>query len=170
MTLNISTGVVPSQVSVDAQIQRSIDLDPLLTPAQVAVELAASYLEYSKEGTLPGADLTPGGTQSILNAGFISDNTTATITAIAEGICNYWTTNNAIGTPTHGGTSVQSVDINGAAVIPQMIAAIQSILTDVAGLGFEAFYTATEAIVKTIPCVITEIVDGSPVQFPETIT
>ena len=71
MTLNISTGVIPSQAAVDAQIQRSIDLDPLLTPAQVAVELAAAYLEYSKEGILPGADLTPGGTQSILNTGFI---------------------------------------------------------------------------------------------------
>lgn len=170
MTLNIQTGIVPSQSSVDTQIQRGIDRDPLLTPSQIAVELAAAYLAYSKEGILPGADLTPGGDQSLLNAGFISDNTTATITSIAEGICNYWSTNNAIGTPAHGGSVVESVVIDGASVIPAMISAIEAIITDTPDLGFEALYNATETVVKTIPCIVTELVSGVSTPFPETIT
>lgn len=169
MSLNIATGSTPSQITVDEQIQRAIDKETLSTPTQVAIELADAYLLYSKEGTLPGADLTVGGNQSLLNSGFITDNTPLTIDSIAEGICNYWSTNNAIGTPAHGGTSVVSVVIDGASATPAMKAAIESIITDVSGDGWTAFYQATQDVVKTIPCIITEIVAGTPTPFEETI-
>ena len=168
MTLNAATGATPSQDAVDQQIQRGIDLETLLTPAQVAVELAAAYDTYSKEGILSGGDLSVGGTKSLLDSGFVTDNTTATIQSIAEGICNYWSSNNTPGTPTHGGTAVQSVTIDGASKIPAMVAAI----TGATSGGWEGFYAATEAVVKTIPCVIVELIPpfSTPTPFPETIS
>lgn len=171
MSLNITTGVTPSQEAVDRQIQRAINEETLLTPAQVAVELADAYLLYSKEGALPGADLTVGGTKALLDSGFVTDNTPLTIDRIAEGICNYWATNITPGAPAHGGTSVVSVFINGASVIPAMKAAISGIITDVSGGGLTDLYQVTQDVVKTIPCTITELMppNNTPTPFQETI-
>ena len=173
MALTPSTGATPSQVSVDAQIQRGIDEVTLLTPAQVGSELAQAYLDYSKQGILPGADLTVGGTKSLLDAAFLSDNTTATVTAMATGICNYWDTNNTPGTPAHGGTVVVSVAINAAAKIPAMKSAIEAFIVTPSPAGFLGLYQATEAVVKTFACVITETINVPPptnTPFAETIS
>tara|TARA_R110000772_G_C13310322_1_gene440394 strand:- start:4074 stop:4595 length:522 start_codon:yes stop_codon:yes gene_type:complete len=173
MALNPSTGATPSETTVQDQIQRGIDLVTLLTPAQIGSELAQAYFDYSKAGILLGADLTVGGTKSLLDAAFTTDNTAASIDAMAAGICNYWDTNNAVGTPAHGGTVVVSVAINAAAKIPAMKSAIESFIISQSPAGFLGLYQATEAVVKTFACVITEtIVVPPPVDtpFPETIS
>jgi len=173
MSLTPATGATPSETSVSDQIQRGIDEVTLLTPTQVASELAQAYLDYSKEGILPGADLTVGGTKSLLDDAFLSDNTAATIDAMAEGICNYWDTNNTPGTPAHGGTVVVSVAINAAAKIPAMKTAITDFIASPSPTGFLGLYQATEAVVKTFACIITETINVPPptdTPFPETIT
>ena len=171
MSLNIATGATPSKEAVDRQISRSENQETLLTPEQVAVELADAYDTYAKEGTLPGADLTTGGTKSLLEAGFISDNTSATIDRIAEGICDYWISNNTPGTPAHGGTSVVSVTIDANSKLADMKAAIAALVTDEPVSGFmDVFYQATQDVVKTIPCTIVEMISRTPTPFEETIT
>lgn len=172
MTLNVTTGATPSQQAVDDQVQRAVDEQTLLTPAQVAVLLADAYDAYSKEGTLSGGDLSVGGTKSILDSGFITDNTPATVSNIAAAVCNYWATNNTPGTPTHGGTSVQSVTIAAAAAIPAMTAAIQGYVTDEAGDGWVGFYNVTQSVVNSIQCTVVELIQPGnvPTPFLETIT
>ncbi|MEK0324572.1 MAG: hypothetical protein QQN63_02615 [Nitrosopumilus sp.] len=173
MSLTPATGATPSETTVSDQIQRGINLVTLLTPAQVGEELADAYFAYSKEGILLGADLTVGGTKSLLDTAFLSDNTSATIDSLAEGICNYWDTNNTPGTPAHGGTVVVSVAINAAASIPAMKTAIQNFMASPSPPGFLGLYQATEVVVKAFPCVITETIVVPPptdTPFPETIT
>jgi len=173
MSLTPATGATPSETTISDQIQRGIDEVTLLTPTQISEQLADSYLAYSKEGILPGADLTVGGTKSLLDGAFLSDNTSASIDAMAAGICNYWDTNNTPGTPAHGGTVVVSVAINGAAKIPAMKTAIINFMASPSPPGFLGLYQATEAVVKTFACVITETIIVPPptdTPFPETIT
>lgn len=172
MTLNATTGAAPSETAVQAQIQRGIDRDPLLSNAAIGAELAAAYYAYSTEGTLPGADLTAGGDVSILEAAFTMDNTPAGVAKLAQGICDYWATCTTTGTPAHGGTAVQSVTVNGAAMYSDMTAAITAFISSPSPPGFEGLYAATEAVVKTIPCVIVELLPptATPTPFPETIT
>lgn len=173
MALNPSTGATPSETTVIDQIQRGIDLDTLLTPDQVGSELAQAYFDYSIEGTLPGADLTVGGTKSILDTAFTTDNTTASIDAMATGICNYWDSNNTPGTPAHGGTVVVSVAINAAAKISVMKSAIEAFIASPSPPGFLGLYQATEAVVNTFACVITETINVPPptnTPFSETIS
>jgi len=172
MTLNASTGATPSQQAVDDQIQRGIDGETLLTPTQVAVLLADAYDAYAKEGVLSGADLTAGGTKSLLETGFITDNTPATITTIATGICNYWATNNTPGTPAHGGTAVQSVTIPAAAAIPAMEDAIVALIADEDPGGWVGFYNATQPVIESLECIIVELMppNATPTPFIETIT
>lgn len=172
MTLNVTTGADPSQQAVDDQIDRSNNKETLLTPSEVAKLLAAAYDGYAKEGALPGGDLTAGGTLSLLESGFISDNTPATVTNVAAAICNYWASNNTPGLPAHGGTSVVSVTIDGASAIPAMTAALQAIVTDQPADGWVGFYNASQAVVLSIPCVVVELIQPGnvPTPFPETIT
>lgn len=172
MTLNVTTGATASTQAVNDQITRSNNGQTLLTPTQVAALLADAYHAYAKEGTLPGCDMTGGGTKSILDGGFISDNTSATVTSIAAAICNYWATNNTPGDPAHGGTSVVSVTIASAAAIPAMEAAITGYMTDQPGDGWLGFYNVTEPVVNSIVCTIVELIQPGnvPTPFVETIT
>jgi len=170
MSLDPANGAILTQAAVDAQIQRGIDGDPLLSPTDIAKELAQAYLDYSKGGTLPGADLTVGGTKALLDTAFISDNTAATIDSLAAGVCNYWSTNNANGVPAHGGSVVISVVINGASMIAAMKAVIQALVNNPSSNGWVTFYEDTEAIVNAIPCVVTELVGSTPTPFPEAIS
>ena len=172
MTLNINTGATAAQKAVDDQIKLATDGDTILTPTEVAVILASAYDAYAKEGTLSGGDLSAGGTKSILDTGFISDNTSATVTNIATEICNYWSSNNAVGAPTHGGTSVQSVTIDGASKITVMTEAIEGFITDQPDDGWVGFYNVTQTVVKSIQCTIVELIQPGnvPTEFIETIT
>ena len=147
--------------------------EDLKTPTNMAKLFAAEYDKYAKAGTLAGADLTAGGDITILEAGFIPDNTTAMATKIATAICGYWATLiTPAEEPEHGGTSVTLVVIPAMTLLPAMIAAVQATVTDEEGDGWIDLFNNTEAIVKTIPCVITELVGAPPVAttFPETIS
>ena len=172
MTLTASTGATPSTKAVNDQITRSINGETLLTPTQVAVLLANAYDVYAKAGTLAGGDLSAGGTKSILDAGFITDNTVTTVTNIATAICNYWATNNTPGLPAHEGSEVESVTVAAAAVIPAMTLAIQGYITDQPDLGWLGFYNATQPVVNSIQCTIVELIQPGDVSTPfiETIT
>ena len=171
MALDKNTAAIESVAIVQSQIDKFEAGDPIDTPAQVAAKLAQVYFDYSTTGTLPGADLTVGGSKALLDAAFLSDNTPATIDRLAEGICNYWTTNNTNGTPAHGGSMVISVVIPGATVIPAMKIAVQSLVTNMpVANAWLKFYDETESVVNTIACIITEDISGTPTPFPETIT
>ena len=153
------------------QIKRLDDGDTLLTPEQIANEFATAYDSYAKGGTLLGADLTQGGTLSLLQAGFVTDNTSATIDRFAQAICDYWVSNNATGTPAHGGTSVQSVTI--VPDVPAMRSAIQSLVTDQERVDPYRFFMATqEAVVNTFVCTIVELLppNHTPTPLTETIS
>ncbi|MBD3610534.1 MAG: hypothetical protein HUJ30_08295, partial [Gammaproteobacteria bacterium] len=117
---------------------------------------------------------TGGGTLTILENAFISDNTSLVVANIAQGICDYWSSITATGDPAHGGIVVNSVTIDGAAVLTEMKAAISGVITDTAVAdAWLAFYQATEAVVKTIPCTINEEMPGTPTypqDFSETIS
>lgn len=172
MGLTISIGVDASNTSVQQQIDKFEVGDTILSPTDVASELAQAYLDYSVTGILLGADLSSGGIKSILDVGFISDNTPTTIDNIASAICGYWSSIDKVGLPAHGGTSVSSVVIDGNSKLSEMKTAIEDSITDIAAGGWTDFYNNTQAVVKTIPCSITELMPptNSPQVFMETIT
>jgi len=172
--LNANTGATAANNALIAQINKHNNGEEIKSPTDIAKDFALAYHDYAKSATLPGADCTAGGTLSLLESAFISDNTPATITKIAQGLCNYWSSFITPGAPAHGGTSVVSVVVNGSAVLAPMIAAAQALVTDQSKPdGWLDFYNATQNVVKTIPCVITEIIPGTPpvpTPFPEFIT
>lgn len=168
MSLNSATGANLANAAVQSQIDKLQNGQTIKSPTEIAKDLAAAYHEYAKEGTLPGADLSSGGDISILESAFISDNSPQVPAQIAQGICDYWSSITTPGTPAHGGTSVVSVKINGSAVVSDMENAINSVSSG----GLDAFFDATGAVVKTIPCTITEMMPTtppSPQSFPEVI-
>ena len=158
MSLKPSTGADLATQIVQNQIDRLENSEILLGPAAIAVALASAYHTYAKEATLSGADCTFGGNVSILESAFITDNSTAVPENIAQGICDYWSTITAPGTPSHGGTTVISVTVDGSAILSAMKAAVQNVTVG----GWSAFFSATGAIVKTIPCTVTEMMPGTP--------
>jgi len=163
MGLNASTGASAATAAVQAQINKLIAEQPIKSNIDIAKDLAAAYHGYAQQATLPGADCSAGGTLSLLEAAFITDNSSNVPGNIAQGICDYWSSINTIGAPAHGGISVVSVAINGGAVFAAMLAAINGTITNTAVAdAWLAFYQATEAVVKTIPCTITEMMPGSP--------
>ncbi len=174
MPLNPATGATAANNALIAQIDKQNNGEPITPQSDMAKQFATAYHNYAKAATLPGADCTAGGILSILESAFISDNTAATIDRIALGLCNYWSSFITPGAPAHGGISVVSVVVNGAVVFAAMKAAVTALVTNqLKPDGWIDFYNATEAVVRTIPCVITEIIPGTPpvpTPFPETIS
>jgi len=174
MTLNASSGASAANSALQAQITKLENNQTLKSPTDMGKDFAAAYHDYAKSSILPGADMSAGGTLSILESAFVSDNTSGMAAQIAQGICDYWSSFAVPGVPAHGGTSVVSVVVDGASVIAAMTAAVQSLITDVEQAdGWLNLYQDTEAVVKTIPCVITEMIPGTPpvpTPFPETIS
>jgi len=156
---------------MEAAIQDQIERETPLSLQDMAHELAVVYRDYSKEATLPGADLSAGGTLSILEDAFTVLDPAAQVTKLAAGLCLYWASCAAPGVPAHGGTVVLSVVIPGPTVQAAMEAAIRGLITTQAvPAPFRKFYQTTEAVVKTIPCVVTELIPGTPpvpTPFPE---
>jgi len=174
MSLDPQTGASIAAEAVAAQFARLDADEDLLSPAEMGVELAEAYHAYAREGTLPGANLAIGGTLSILESAFVATNDAGMPAQLAQGICDYWATNIALGVPAHGGTSVVSVQVNAALVLAAMTAAVQALITDAAVPdAWQKFFEETEAVVSTIPCIVTEMMPGSPPfpqAFPETIS
>lgn len=156
-----------------AEIQAQMDRETPLSNADMAKKLAQVYLDYSKAATVPGADMSAGGDVSILENAFQVTDPATQVQKLAAGICKYWATCGVPGTPAHGGTGVQSVTIAGASMITAMTAAIQSLVTDQEVPDpFVKFFQATEAVVKTIPVTVVEIIPvppPTPTPFPEFI-
>ena len=155
------------------EIQAQMDRGTPLSNADMAKKLAAVYVDYSKQATLLGADMTAGGTAALLESAFEVTDPATEPAKLAAGICNYWATFATPGVPAHGGTVVQSVTVTGAAMIDAMTAAIQGAITDQEVADpFVKFFKDTEAVVKTIPCVIVEVLPvtpPTPTPFPEFI-
>jgi len=172
MTLIATNGATPSTNIVNEQIARNDGSTTFLSPTELSVKFAEYYDLYARQGILLGGNLAVGGTKSILEAGFISDNTSATVNNIAAAICGYWATNITPGIPTHGGVAVQSVVINSMAKVSAMQSAIENFITTEPDLGWEGFYNVTQSVVVTFECAIVELLppNGSPVTFMETIT
>ena len=174
MPLVPANGANAATSAVNAQITKLQNGDLIKSNVDIAKDLAAAYHDYAKSATLPGADMSAGGTVSILEAAFVPDNTPGMATQIAQGICDYWSSFAVAGVPAHGGTSVITVVVNGASVFAAMTSAVQSLITDAQTTDvWLNFYQQTEIVVKTIPCTITEMMPGSP-PYPqawqETIT
>ena len=169
MALDPSSAGQAFQDEIQAQIERETPL----SNADMAKKLAKVYLDYSKAATVPGADMSAGGDVSILEDAFQVVDPAAQVQKIATGICNYWATFATPGIPAHGGTAVESVTVAGAAMIPAMTAAIQSLVTDQEVLDpFVKFFQTTESVVKTIPVTVVEIIPvppPTPTPFPEFI-
>lgn len=156
-----------------AEIQAQIDRETPLSNADMAKKLAEVYLDYSKAATVPGADMSAGGDVAILEKAFQVTDPAAQVQKLADGICKYWATFATPGVPAHGGTAVESVTVAGVAMIPAMAAAIQSLVTDQEVPDpFVKFFQTTEAVVKTIPVTVVEMVPvppPTPTPFPEFI-
>jgi len=175
MALDASKGADLFEAIVEGQVARNSSGTTLQTPSVIAGLLADAYVEYSQDAILLGANMTGGGTKSLLTAAFTLDNTPAGIQRISDGLIAYWSTFSTIGQPAHGGTSVVSVVVTGATVSAAMLAAVTALITttQVTSGGLLKFFTDTQAIVNTIPCIITEIIPGTPpvpTPFPEFIT
>lgn len=169
MALDATAAGARMQAEIEDQVSRP---NPR-PPDDMAQRLAAIYADYSREATLPGADLSGGGNVVLLETAFRVTDPSAQVSNLAAGLCAYWATCAAPGIPAHGGTSVQSVTIPAAGREADMAAAILALVTDQERPGaFVEFYRATEAVVRSIPCVVVEIIPGSPpgpVPFPESI-
>lgn len=156
-----------------AEIQAQMGRETPLSPADMAKKLAKVYLDYSKDATVLGADMSAGGDVSILEDAFQVADPAAQVQKLAAGICNYWSTFDTPGVPAHGGTAVVSVTVAGAAMIPAMAAAIQSLITDQEVPDpYVKFFQTTEAVVKTIPVTVVEMIPvppPTPTPFPESI-
>jgi|SRR5690554_546065 len=156
-----------------AEIQAQMDRETPLSNDAMAKKLAQVYLDYSKAATVLGADMSAGGDVSILEDAFQVADPAAQVQKLAAGICNYWATFDTPGVPAHGGTTVVSVTVAGAAMIPAMVAAIQSLVTDQEVPDpFVKFFQATESVVKTIPVTVVEMIPvppPTPTPFPEFI-
>lgn len=159
------------QVVVEEQIQRVEQGDPIAPPEEVAEGLADAYFEYSKGATLPGADMTSGGTRQILVDAFTFSEAEAMPLQLSNGIATYWSSFNTPGLPAHGGSAVVSVVVNGIPLATAFETAIRGSINDqLIPEPYEVFFQNIELVVNTIPCVITELVNGTPTPFPETIT
>lgn len=152
--------------SGDAMAQEIADQIARSTPLSneaMAGRLATVYLDHSKKATLPGADVSSGGDISILKSAFEVLDSSLQVDKLATGLCNYWATCGTPGMPAHGGTSVVSVTIPGPAVMAAMKAAIQSLVTtSKVDRPFEKFFSTTDNVVKAIPCIVTEVIPGTP--------
>lgn len=156
-----------------AEIQAQMDRETPLSTADMAKKLAQVYLDYSKAATVLGADMSAGGEVSILEDAFQVADPAAQVQKLAAGICNYWSTFTTPGVPAHGGTAVVSVTVAGAAMIPAMAAAIQSLVTDQEVPDpFVKFFQTTESVVKATPVTVVEMIPvppPTPTPFPEFI-
>ena len=169
MTIDNGAAATAHTGAVQSQIDLAMAGNPFLNPTQMGAVHGGVHDTYSKAATLPGADLTAGGTRGLIDAAWVTDNTSASVARLANGICDYWESNNTPGAPAHGGTSVVSVTIT--ADRAAMTAAINGILTDQrAADGWLDLYAAVSAQITAWPCSIVELINGSPVTFPETIT
>lgn len=140
--------------------------------SQAPQALAGAFHTYAKQGTLLGGNLAAGGTEALLVQAFASPTTPA---AMAQAICDFWATCITPGLPAHGGTAVVSVAINAQAVVPAMTQAIQGCVTDAEQAEpYKILIQAIEDTVKTVPCIVTELVATPsgpvPTAFPEFIT
>lgn len=164
--LTPTTGATAADNALQAQYDRQSASETLNTPAEMSVDFGNACADYLKEGVLLGGDLSAGGTLSILQNGFISDNTAATATDLATSICNFLETNTTTGVP-QVGQSVQSVTIAANDKISTMAAAILAIInTPPITTGWVNLYNAIDPIVKTIECTIIELVDPGAVPTP----
>lgn len=164
--LNTSTGATAADTALQAQYDRQAAAQLLNTPEEMSTDLGNACADYLKEGILLGGDLSAGGTLSILQNGFISDNTAATATALATAICNFLETNITPGSP-EVGSSVQSVTIAANIKISIMASAILNIInTPSVTTGWVKFFKVIDPIVKTIECTIIELVNPGAVPTP----
>lgn len=137
----------------------------------VAPQLASAYNDYAKGGTILGADCSSGGTVALLTQAFSTDGTPAAVANMASGICNFWMTVPKPGIPSHGGTTVVSVVPSFSTMIAAVTSAIQGcITTDAVQKPYKRLFQAVENVLKTAPCVVTEMIPGTPpvpTPFPE---
>lgn len=156
------------------EIQDQVDRETPLSPAAMASRLAQVYHDHAKGATLPGADLSAGGDVSLLEQAFEVTDSSLQVDKLAAGLCSYWTTCGAPGLPAHGGTAVVSVVIPGASVLAAMRAAVQGLITtEEVDQPFRKFFEATDQVVQTIACTVTEMIPGTPpvpTPFPEAIS
>ena len=156
------------------EIQDQVEREEPLSPAAMAARLAQVYLDHSKAATLPGADLSAGGDVSLLEQAFQVTDSSLQVDKLAAGLCSYWATCGAPGIPAHGGTSVVAVVIPGPSVLAAMRSAVQSLITtEEVDHPFRKFFETTDQVVRSIPCVVTEGIPGTPpvpTPFPEVIS
>lgn len=169
MALDSSTSGDAFAQEIADQVARS---EPL-SNAAMASRLAQVYHEHAQASTVAGADMSAGGTLSLLETAFEVVDPAAQVDKLAAGLCSYWATCGAPGVPAHGGTAVVSVTVAGASVLAAMRAALQSLITtEEVEHPFRKFFETTDAVVKTIPVVVVEMIPGTPpapTPFPETI-
>ena len=164
--LNTATGATAADNALQAQYDKQANAQALKTASQMSADFGNACADYLKEGILLGGDLSAGGTLSILQNGFITDNSAATATVLATAVCNFLETNITPGLP-QVGTSVVSVTIAASAKISIMAAAILGVVSSPpATTGWINFYNAIDPIVKTIECTIIELVQPGSVPTP----
>jgi len=127
-----------------------------LTPEEMSQEFAAIYHDYGREGECGGVDISAGGDASILEPAFLSDNTPATITQIANALCDYW---ESFATP--GGAEVLDVVLSVVPDASAQRAPMEAAIIDYAEsgdsrTGWDGWYNATQDVVSQIPFLVTE--------------
>ncbi len=127
-----------------------------LSPSAMSEEFAAIYNDYGLEGECGGVDIAAGGDKALLDPAFIADNTAATITQIANALCDYW---ESFVTP--GEAVVLDVVVSVVPDASAQRAPMEQAITDYINAGdsrdgWLGWYEATEAVVNQIPFAVTE--------------
>ena len=127
-----------------------------LTPEEMSQEFAAIYHDYGREGECSGVDISAGGDANILEPAFLSDNTPATITQIANALCDYW---ESFVTP--GEAEVLDVVLSVVPDASAQRAPMESAIADYidsggARDGWAGWYEATQGVAEQIPFAVTE--------------
>jgi len=134
------------------QIERS----NRLSPEEMSQEFAAVYDDYAREGECGGVDISAGGDASILTPAFISDNTPATITQIANALCDYWESFTTPGDAEALDVVVSVSPDASAQRAPMESAIVDYINSSGARDGWAGWYEATQGVAEQIPFAVTE--------------
>lgn len=141
-----------------------------LSSSEMSEAFADIYFDYSKEGSVAGVQVSLGGSKSLLNGAFVSDNTPSTISSIASGLLNYWDT---VITIDPAGAEVLDVVVSVVVSASGLQSALENAISSYseagnARNGWVGFFEAQEDVIKQIPFIVTETQTSTGVTTPFT--
>ena len=128
----------------------------------IGLILGEAYQRYSMEATAFGVAF-HSGDSTLLEEAFSCSNDPRDIDKMADRICRYWQGLVHPGSPSHGGTSVVSVQPSFLGAIPAMKSAIASCITTIeTPNAYARLFYAMESVLNATSIVVVELMPTSP--------